>query len=111
VLGATLDGAAPSLVPWQRMHADFVTDVGFYILCKEKELLNRCACWVTTRSHLIVYFLLLCIFLVVLGYHRRVVYHLSYTSSPFCSGYFGDRVSFFAQTCLGCHLPILGFLL
>jgi hypothetical protein len=24
---------------------------------------------------------------------KQALYHLSHTSSPFCSGYFGDRVS------------------
>jgi hypothetical protein len=27
----------------------------------------------------------------------QALYHLSHTTSPFCSGYFGDRVSLFAQ--------------
>jgi hypothetical protein len=34
-------------------------------------------------------------------------YHLSHTISPFCFGYFRDRVSFFAQFSLGCNLPVL----
>jgi hypothetical protein len=31
---------------------------------------------------------------------KQVLYHLSHTSSPFCSGYFGDGVS--PTICLGC---------
>jgi hypothetical protein len=42
-----------------------------------------------------------CLFLAVLRFEfrasqvliRQVLYHLSHASSPFCCGYFGDRVS------------------
>jgi hypothetical protein len=44
-----------------------------------------------------------------LCFARQVLYHLSHSSSPFCSGYFGDRVLLFAQTGLDCDPPILGF--
>jgi hypothetical protein len=37
---------------------------------------------------------------------RQVLYHFGHASSPFCSGYFGDRVSLFAQTNLDLNLPI-----
>jgi hypothetical protein len=40
---------------------------------------------------------------MVLGFELRVLhllYHLSHTSSPFCSGYFGDRVLCSAQAFL-----------
>jgi hypothetical protein len=30
------------------------------------------------------------------GFAKQVLYHLSYASSTFCSGYFGDRVLAFA---------------
>jgi hypothetical protein len=36
-----------------------------------------------------------------------VLYHLNHTSSPFFSGYFGDRVSLFAHMGLDGNLPIL----
>jgi hypothetical protein len=34
---------------------------------------------------------------------------LSHASSPFCSGYFGDRISHFTQAKLEGKPPILGF--
>jgi hypothetical protein len=41
---------------------------------------------------------------------RLAVHHLSHTSSPFCSDYFGDGgVSLFAEARLDLHLPVLGF--
>jgi hypothetical protein len=39
---------------------------------------------------------------------RQVLYFLSHTSNPFCSCYFGGRVSIFAQAGLDCD-PILHF--
>jgi hypothetical protein len=33
------------------------------------------------------------IYLFFCGFELRALYHLNHTSSPFCSGYFGDRVS------------------
>jgi hypothetical protein len=33
-----------------------------------------------------------------------MLYCLSHASNPFCSGYFGDRVSFFAQVDLDCFM-------
>jgi hypothetical protein len=36
---------------------------------------------------------------------------LSYSSSSFSSGYFGDRVLFFAQAGLGHNPPVLGSML
>jgi hypothetical protein len=36
---------------------------------------------------------------------------LSHNSNPFCSGYFGDRVSLFAEIDLDYNPPILNFLL
>jgi hypothetical protein len=38
---------------------------------------------------------------------RQASYGLSHTSSPFCSDYFGNRVSLFAQTGLDCDVMIL----
>jgi hypothetical protein len=35
---------------------------------------------------------------------------LSYTSNPFCSGYFENMVLLFAQVGLDCDPPIFGFL-
>jgi hypothetical protein len=43
-------------------------------------------------------------------YVRQVLYRLSRTPSPFCSGYFEDRVSLFAQVSLD-YDSGLGFLL
>jgi hypothetical protein len=43
-------------------------------------------------------------------FDRQVLYHLSHAFSPFCSGYFGDRVLLFAWTCVD-QDPILHFLL
>jgi hypothetical protein len=40
---------------------------------------------------------------------RKVFNCLSHTSSPFCSGYFRDRVLIFIQTGLDSDPPILGF--
>jgi hypothetical protein len=42
---------------------------------------------------------------------RQALYLLSHASSPFCSSYFGDRVSLFAQVGLDSDPPILWFLL
>jgi hypothetical protein len=56
------------------------------------------------------------IFLEMLGFELRalclqqVLYYLIYASSPFCFGYFGDRISLFAQVGLDCDLPILSLL-
>jgi hypothetical protein len=41
---------------------------------------------------------------------RQAIYHLHHTSSPFCSGYSGDRKLLFAQTSLDSYTPILCFL-
>jgi hypothetical protein len=41
---------------------------------------------------------------------KQVFHFLSHNSSPFCSDYFGDRVSHFAQASLDRGPPILGFL-
>jgi hypothetical protein len=38
---------------------------------------------------------------------RQAFYPLSHAYSPFCSGYFGDRVLLFAQASLDCDPPIL----
>jgi hypothetical protein len=43
--------------------------------------------------------------------HGQVLYHLNHASSPFCSGYFGDRVSLFAQAGLDLDPPVFHFLL
>jgi hypothetical protein len=53
---------------------------------------------------------------VVLGFELRALHLLSvvvlnHTSSPFCSGYFGDKVIFFAQGSLDYDPPSLHFLL
>jgi hypothetical protein len=40
---------------------------------------------------------------------RQVLYHLSHTPISLCSGYFGDRVSLFAQAALNLNPPILSF--
>jgi hypothetical protein len=37
---------------------------------------------------------------------RKALYSLSYTSTPFCFGYFWDRVSLFAQASLDHEPPI-----
>jgi hypothetical protein len=42
---------------------------------------------------------------------NQALYHLSHTSSPFCSDYFGDGVLLFAQTSLDYDPHILCFLL
>jgi hypothetical protein len=42
-------------------------------------------------------------------FDRKVLYHLSNSASPFCSGYFGDRGSLFAQASLDGDPPSLGF--
>jgi hypothetical protein len=42
---------------------------------------------------------------------RQALYCLSYAASPFCSGYVGERLSFFAQEGLNHDPPILCFLL
>jgi hypothetical protein len=42
---------------------------------------------------------------------RQVLHHLSYTFSPFNSGYFGDTISLFSQDTFDYNLPILCFLL
>jgi hypothetical protein len=42
---------------------------------------------------------------------RQELNCLSHASSPFCSGYFGDRVLLFVQVSLDCDPPILCFLL
>jgi hypothetical protein len=42
-----------------------------------------------------------------LVFPRQVFYYLSYTSSPFHSGYFRDMVSLFAWADLDCNPPIL----
>jgi hypothetical protein len=39
-----------------------------------------------------------------------MLYSLSHSTNPFCSGYSGDMVLLFAQAGLGCDSPILGFL-
>jgi hypothetical protein len=46
----------------------------------------------------------------LLGFELRASCLLGHTSSPFCSGYFGDKVLLFAQATLDCDLPILHFL-
>jgi hypothetical protein len=49
-------------------------------------------------------------FLMALGFELRASPWIGRCSNdPFWSGYFGDRVSFFAETGLGCNLPILSF--
>jgi hypothetical protein len=40
---------------------------------------------------------------------QEALYCLSHTSRPFCSGYFGYRVSLFAQAGLDSNTPILSF--
>jgi hypothetical protein len=40
----------------------------------------------------------------------QMLHHLSYTSSPFYSSYFADKVSLFAQASLNHNHPILCFL-
>jgi hypothetical protein len=40
----------------------------------------------------------------------QALYCLNHASSPLCSGYFGDRISLFAQTSLDSDPPILSFL-
>jgi hypothetical protein len=53
-----------------------------------------------------------CLLLVLLGFElsfmlaKQELYSLSQASSPFCSGYFGDRVSLIAQSGLDHSLPI-----
>jgi hypothetical protein len=52
-----------------------------------------------------------CFFFTLLGFELRALYHLSHTSSPFCSGYLGDGVLLFAQAGLDGDPHILSFLL
>jgi hypothetical protein len=42
---------------------------------------------------------------------RQALYFINFISRPFCSGYFGDMVSLFAQTGLNHNPPILSFVL
>jgi hypothetical protein len=42
---------------------------------------------------------------------RQALYCLSHAFNPFCSGYFGDKISLFAHASLDDHPSILGFLL
>jgi hypothetical protein len=46
----------------------------------------------------------------VLVFTKQMLYCLSHASSPFCSGYFGNRVSLGAQAGLNLDLSTLSFL-
>jgi hypothetical protein len=75
--------------------------------------------WVEIVKYKTEHFKIYFTFLVVAGLKLRVSHllgrclplepHLQPPSSPFCPGYFGDRVSPFAHTGLDCDTLILGF--
>jgi hypothetical protein len=52
--------------------------------------------WVVEKIGFPLFFVLFFFFTLA----RQMLYHLSPACMPFCSGYFGDRVSLFAQASL-----------
>jgi hypothetical protein len=60
--------------------------------------------WVVEKIGFPLFFVLFFFFTLA----RQMLYHLSPACMPFCSGYFGDRVSLFAQASLD-HSPMLRF--